>query len=119
MSQETNNTKEQHQKSTISRESIADKLANPLVPLPGSRWKHYKGGIYSVDFIGVHSSTGELEVCYHSLKDEDSIECLWIRPLCEWNQVIAMEEGRVVNRFTPISGDDQHFVMSIRLDQDQ
>ena len=41
-------------------------------------YKHYKGGYYLVDAVGIHSETGEEVVIYHSEKDKSKV---WVRPL--------------------------------------
>ena len=44
----------------------------------GKRYKHFKGGVYVVEDIAVHSETGELMVIYSSYLQE---KLKWARPL--------------------------------------
>lgn len=46
--------------------------------MPGRRFRHFKGAIYVVDGIGVHSETAELMAIYHS---EAEPYKTWCRPL--------------------------------------
>lgn len=61
----------------IDNRTEAQKLAKAYNNAMGlKRYRHFKGGIYQVVFIGVHSETSELFVVY-----SDSSERIWIRPL--------------------------------------
>lgn len=44
----------------------------------GKKYRHFKGNIYVIDNIAVHSETGELRVIYHS---DDNPENVWDRNL--------------------------------------
>lgn len=44
----------------------------------GKRYRHFKGGIYVVSDIAVHSETAELIVIYKSF---DKPSLVWVRPL--------------------------------------
>lgn len=44
----------------------------------GTRYRHFKGGIYLVTDIAVHSETAELMVVYRTFNDMSKV---WVRPL--------------------------------------
>ena len=46
--------------------------------MTGKRYRHFKGGIYIVTDIAVHSETGNLMVVYKSFKDPS---LTWARPI--------------------------------------
>lgn len=48
-----------------------------IMRMHGRLYRHFKGGIYKVLGIGVHSETAELMVIYSSERDTK----IWIRPL--------------------------------------
>jgi hypothetical protein len=58
-------------------------------------YRHYKGGIYEVTEIAVHSETGEELVIYKNVSDG---RC-WARPIGMWNEEISLPSGKV-KRFT-------------------
>lgn len=64
-------------------------------PLPG-RYRHYKGGLYTVIGIARHSETGELLVVY---RPEYGERALWVRPRAMFLENISID-GRDVPRFT-------------------
>lgn len=70
-----------------------------LPPLPGDpapgRYRHYKGGLYTVIGIARHSETGELLVVY---RPEYGERAFWVRPLAMFNETVDIE-GRLIPRF--------------------
>lgn len=70
-----------------------------LPPLPGDpapgRYRHYKGGLYTVIGIARHSETGELLVVY---RPEYGERAFWVRPLAMFNETVEIE-GRLIPRF--------------------
>lgn len=64
---------------------------------PG-KYKHFKGGIYTVLFIAEHTETGELHVVY---KNPD-LDTIWIRPLLMFDSQVILDDGTRVNRFEKI-----------------
>lgn len=58
-------------------------------------YKHFKGGMYKVISIALHSETKEEMVVYRSLKDEDQ---LWVKSLVMFCENIEAE-GKMVQRF--------------------
>lgn len=58
---------------------VANQLfAETYRSMVGKRYRHFKGGIYIVDAIAVHSETSELRVIYHT---EDNPTHVWDRDL--------------------------------------
>lgn len=70
-----------------------------LPPLPGDpapgRYRHYKGGLYTVIGIARHSETGELLVVY---RPEYGERAFWVRPLAMFNETVEIA-GRLIPRF--------------------
>lgn len=66
-------------------------------------YKHYKGKIYEVLFVALHSENLEEMVVYKPLYE--SISCYWVRPkqmFCEEVEI----NGKKVKRFERISDSD-------------
>jgi len=63
----------------------------------GSLYKHYKGHIYKVINIGVHTETGEEMVVYSPIDDPNLI---WIRPSCMFHDIIDYDKR--IKRFEEI-----------------
>jgi len=63
----------------------------PSYPEVGLTYRHYKGGLYKVEFLSNHSETDEILVNYRSLH----FGSYHSRPLDEWNKMA--EDGK--NRF--------------------
>lgn len=47
----------------------------------GFRYRHFKGGIYDVTDIAVHSETEEPMVIYKTFNNTENTEYVWCRPL--------------------------------------
>lgn len=58
-------------------------------------YKHYKGNIYKVLNVGIHTETMEEMVVYQDVNAPDKI---WIRPASMWNDEINID-GNIVKRF--------------------
>jgi hypothetical protein len=58
-------------------------------------YRHYKGGMYKVIAIAMHTETREEMVVYRSLDDERQ---LWVRPLEMFRERIKVD-GKPVPRF--------------------
>lgn len=56
----------------------------PDKPEPGSKWKHWKGGVYIVMCIAICSETGKDLVIYKSVEDDK----IYSRPLEMWHEYI-------------------------------
>jgi hypothetical protein len=66
-------------------------------PAPG-RYRHYKGGEYTVLEVAQHSETGELLVVY---RPEYGERALWVRPLEMFMESVDTPDGRIA-RFQKI-----------------
>lgn len=66
----------------------------PDQPRPG-RYRHYKGGLYTVIGIARHSESGEWLVVYRPEYGERS---LWVRPWSMFMETVVVD-GRIVPRF--------------------
>ncbi len=64
---------------------------------PG-RYRHYKGGEYTVMGVAQHSETGEALVVY---RPEYGDRALWVRPLSMFREKVETPDG-VVARFALI-----------------
>lgn len=67
--------------------------------IESGRYRHYKGGEYSVLGEARHSETLEELVVYRALYGEQE---LWVRPKAMFEDAIALPEG-TVRRFTKLS----------------
>ena len=65
------------------------------MPLTPGRYRHYKGGEYTVIGIARHSETEEQMVVY---RPEYGDRELWVRPLSMFSEEVLVE-GRNVPRF--------------------
>lgn len=63
-------------------------------PTIGARYKHYKGGLYTVKFLSNHSETNEVLVNYQSYL----FGSYHSRPLGSWNEVVELD-GFSTKRF--------------------
>ena len=65
-------------------------------PAPGTRWRHYRGGLYVVTGSAVDEGTLEPLVLYRPHGGVPT----WARPLRSWNGGVGTTEGGTVRRFT-------------------
>ncbi len=65
------------------------------------RYRHYKGGEYTVMGVAQHSETGEALVVY---RPEYGDRELWVRPLSMFQESVETPDG-VVPRFALIDAD--------------
>ena len=63
--------------------------------LAAGRYRHYKGGEYTVLGVAQHSETGEALVVY---RPEYGERGLWVRPLTMFQEAVETSEG-VLPRF--------------------
>jgi hypothetical protein len=63
---------------------------------PGSKWRHYKGGEYTIKAIAVLEEDQNLAVVYTSI-DHPTVS--FVRPLSVWNEQVEWQ-GKTVNRFS-------------------
>lgn len=64
-------------------------------PMPGERWKHYKGGVYEIVTLANHSETKEPLVIYKSIP----FGSVYARPLSMWHEPCRLNDQET-NRFT-------------------
>jgi hypothetical protein len=69
----------------------------PAAPLPGQRFRHYKGGLYEVVAVARLEATHEPLVVYRAEVDGT----VWARPLAQWSETVE-HEGQSVTRFSPL-----------------
>lgn len=61
-------------------------------------YKHFKGHLYRVLFVGKHSETREDMIVYESLY-KDALSRYWIRPASMFSEKV-MVNGKSIPRFT-------------------
>ena len=66
-------------------------------PLPGSTWRHYKGGLYTIVDVADNTETGELLVIYRGPDGK-----VWARPMDLWYDKSLGDMGGVP-RFTLVT----------------
>lgn len=71
-----------------------------IYPIPGEKYRHYKGGTYEVVSLAIHTETDEKLVIYKSL----NFGSVHARPLSMWNEEIKVpnEPNGSIKRFTKI-----------------
>ena len=67
---------------------------NPQQFLPGTRLRHYKGGLYEVVGTCLIESTLKPGVLYRPLQG-DSQNITWFRPMTEFQDKVATPHGQV------------------------
>jgi hypothetical protein len=72
-------------------------------PIPGRKYKHYKGGVYEIVSMATHTETQEAIVVYKSLL----FGSLYVRPLDIWNKVALDDDEEEVTRFELIDIEDE------------
>ena len=72
---------------------------NKLIP---GTYRHFKGGLYKLLFIGMNSETLAEEVIYKSLDDDQ----LWTRPASRWSEEVLLDDGSHSVRFRLLDGLD-------------
>jgi hypothetical protein len=56
-------------------------------PQPGQRYRHFKGGLYEVMLVAIHSENEEELVIYRDLRDGR----FWARPLRMWSEQVEQD----------------------------
>lgn len=64
-------------------------------------YKHFKGNLYEVIDVALHSETKEEHVIYRTLYGDNS---LWVRPLTMFDETIE-RDGKTLKRFEFVSVD--------------
>ena len=59
-------------------------------------WKHFKGNLYRVMYVALHSETGEEMVVYQALYGQRG---MWVRPASMWLEHVE-RDGYAGPRFT-------------------
>lgn len=62
------------------------------------KYKHFKGGVYSVHGFAAHTETGESLVIY-----SDVHQNIWARPMSDFVGMVELEDGTSVKRFELMS----------------
>ena len=52
-------------------------------------WRHFKGNLYRVHSVALHSETGEEMVVYQALYGQKG---LWVRPAAMWEERVERED---------------------------
>lgn len=65
-------------------------------------YRHFKGKLYRVEAVAIHSETLEEMVVYRPLYGEGR---LWVRPAHMWNEPVE-HEGRIRPRFARVEEDE-------------
>ena len=60
-------------------------------------YRHFKGGMYEVVDIALHSETLEEMIVYKNIETGK----LWVRPASMWDETVE-HEGKLLRRFTLI-----------------
>lgn len=82
--------------SKLSYEELERQIAEAKQKVrPGSKWRHYKGGEYTIVTLAVQEVDQQLAVVYSPL---DHSEIAFTRPLAVWDEPVEWE-GRTVTRF--------------------
>lgn len=66
--------------------------------LIGKKYKHYKGGIYRVINIAIHTETNEVLVIYQGLETNK----VWARPKEMFEETVEID-GKIINRFEQLN----------------
>ena len=86
------------------RNEVQEELATARKETIGRRYRHFKGSIYIVDGIAVHSETAEPLVIYHKEHEHNR---MWARPLSMFRSPVDKKKYPNVTqemRFEKIEG---------------
>lgn len=61
-------------------------------PSPGEIYRHYKGNVYQVLCVGLHTETLEELVVYKAVEGNQ----IWVRPLSMWQGSVQTAEGSIL-----------------------
>ena len=65
--------------------------------ITGKNYRHYKGGLYKVISIAVHTETDEVLVVYQGVDNNK----VWARPRDMFEDTVEID-GKIINRFTQL-----------------
>lgn len=83
----------------LSEQELTDRLAHAAVLAePGSVYRHYKGGEYSVVSVAIIEENNQPGVIYRANYGQ---RLSFIRPLSSWSSLVDVE-GKMVPRFEKI-----------------
>ena len=77
---------------------MSETFPKPNIFIPPGIYQHYKGGLYKVISMALHSETLETLVVYEALYQEGSI---WVRPAGMFLENVLID-GQTVARFKPV-----------------
>ena len=80
--------------------NLSPRMEVPAALQPGTRLRHYKGGLYEVTGACIIEATLETGILYRPLQGNAS-HLLWMRPADAFFQHVTTEQGEV-QRFTPL-----------------
>lgn len=89
-----------------NRMNVQSQLQHIKSTIVGYRYRHFKGGVYNVTNIAVHSETEEPMVIYESF---DNPNLVWCRPLSMFLSEVDREkypDAKQVMRFERIGEED-------------
>ena len=87
-------------------ESAAD--VHYRIVMTGEYYRHFKGNVYRVLHIAMHSETLEEMVVYQAMYGEGGV---WVRPKTMFDEVIEMD-GKTFRRFSPISAEEAEKIIN-------
>lgn len=70
-------------------------------PKPGETYRHYKGDLYKVVLIALHSNDEEWMVVYQPMSEHPDAP-FFTRPLRDWSETVE-RNGALTARFTKLS----------------
>jgi hypothetical protein len=77
---------------------MSDPMPKPTIFIDPGTYRHYKGGLYKVLFMALHSESLETMVVYEALKNEGGT---WVRPAAMFLESVEID-GQSVQRFERI-----------------
>lgn len=91
----SSNQVEDYEKKLAAKDA---EIVRPTLDHSGNamRYRHHKGGIYTLLSTGTHTETGEQVVVY-----TDQGGRVWVRPLSMWSEMVEVD-GEMVPRFEEV-----------------
>jgi hypothetical protein len=84
---------------TSAQAALEAEVHQGRAPPPGSRWRHYRGGTYTVATCALDEATLVPVVVYRS----EERGTVWVRTLAVWRERVALPHGAMAPRFAPIA----------------
>jgi hypothetical protein len=82
----------------VSYETLETMIREAKGRALGSKWKHYKGGIYVISDIAIMEATNEVAVIYCPIERPN---VKFVRPISVWSELVEWKE-RQVPRFSKL-----------------